>query len=73
MQYCCKVGAMKKSEKDAKQALRKHPHVLESDHVSVVTRKGGGMQYNQGQAVKQGFGSGLKDIAAALRSKKGKG
>jgi hypothetical protein len=61
---------VKKSEKAAKEGLRRHPHALESDHVSVTTRKGGGLQYNQGQAVKQGFGSGLKDIAAALKPKK---
>ncbi len=61
---------MKKSEREAKEALRKSAHVLESDHVSKVTRKGGGMEYNQGQAVKQGFGSGLRDIAAHLKKKK---
>jgi hypothetical protein len=63
---------VKKSEKQAKEALRKHPHALESDHVSVVTRKGGGLQYNQGQSVKQGFGSGLKDILAARAAAKKK-
>lgn len=61
---------MKKSERQAKEALRNHPQALDTDHVTVVTRRGGGMQYNQGQAVKQGFGSGLKDIAASLKKKK---
>lgn len=60
---------MKKSEKQAKEALRKHPQVLDTDHVTVVTRKGGGMQYNQGQAVKQKAGSGLRDIASFLKKK----
>lgn len=60
---------MKKSEKQAKEALRKHPQALDTDHVAVVTRKGGGLQYNQGQAVKQGFGSGLKDIIASRKKK----
>ncbi len=59
--------AVKKSEKQAKEALRRHPQVLDTDHVAVVSRKGGGLQYNQGQAVKQGFGSGIRD---ALRKKK---
>lgn len=61
---------MKKSERQAKEALRKHPQVLDTDHVTVVSRKGGGMQYNQGQAVKQKTGSGLRDIAAHLKRKK---
>ena len=60
---------MKKSERQAKEALRKHPQVLDTDHVAVVTRKGGGMQYNQGQAVKQKTGSGLRDIVAHLRGR----
>jgi hypothetical protein len=61
---------VKRSEKQAKEALRKHPQVLATDHVAVVTRKGGGLQYNEGQAVKQKFGSGLRDIAASLKKKK---
>jgi hypothetical protein len=61
---------VKKSERQAKEALRKHPQALDTDHVAVVSRKGGGMQYNQGQSVKQGFGSGLKDIAASLKKKR---
>lgn len=62
---------MKKSEKAAREALRRHEgSVMKGDHVPVVTRRGGGLQYNQGQAVKQGFGSGLKDIMAARRAAK---
>jgi hypothetical protein len=61
---------VKKSEKLAKDALRRHPQALETDHVIKVTRKGAGMEYNQGQSVKQGFGSGLRDIAASLKKKK---
>ena len=65
---------MRKSEKEAKERLRRHPQALETDHVAVVGRKGGGLQYNQGQSVKQGFGSGIKDIVAARRAaKKAKG
>lgn len=61
---------MKKTEKQAKESLRNHPQALQTDHVTVVTRKGAGMQYNQGQSVKQGFGSGIKDILAARRAAK---
>ncbi len=61
---------MKRSEKEAKEALRRHPQVLHTDYVAKVGKKGGGLEYNRGQAVSQGFGSGLKDIAAALRKKK---
>ena len=60
---------MKKSEKQAKAALRNHPQALQTDHVTVVTKKGAGMQYNQGQAVKQGFGSGIRDILASRKKK----
>lgn len=60
---------MKKSEKQAKEALRKHPQALNTDHVAVVTRKGARLEYNQGQAVKQKTGSGLRDIVAHLRGK----
>lgn len=60
---------MKKSEKQAKEALRNHPQALKTDHVIAVTKKGAGMQYNQGQAVKQGFGSGLRDILSSRKSK----
>lgn len=49
---------MKRSEKAAKEALRQHPNIIAQDCVSVVTRKGTHIEYNQGQAVKQGFGSG---------------
>lgn len=67
---------MKRSEREAKEALRRHPQALETDHVAVVGRRGGGLQYNQGQSVGQGFGSGLKDIlaarAAAKKAKRGK-
>lgn len=60
---------MKKSEKQAKEALRKHPQVLDTDHVIKVNRKGGGMEYNQGQSVKQGFGSGIRDILGSRKKK----
>lgn len=61
---------MKKSEKAAKDKLRNHPGVFENDMVTRVTRKGTRMEYNEGQAVKQKFGSGLRDIAASLKKKK---
>jgi len=65
---------MKKSEKRAKEALRNvHRHDVNGvapDHVPVVTRRGGGMQYNEGQAVSQGLGSGIRDIMAARRAAK---
>lgn len=61
---------MKKSEKAAKEALRNHPGVFEVGHVARVTKKGTRLEYNQGQAVKQGFGSGLRDILGS-RKKKG--
>lgn len=61
---------MKKSEKAAKDALRNHPAVADVDHVAVVNRKGARLEYNQGQAVKQKTGSGLRDIAGYLRGKK---
>ena len=60
---------MKKSEKQAKEALRNHPQVQATDHVIRVTKKGAGMEYNQGQAIKQGFGSGIKDILASRKKK----
>lgn len=41
---------------------------MRGDHVVVVTKKGARMEYNQGQSVKQGAGSGLKDIAAAIKA-----
>lgn len=62
---------MKKSEKAAKEALRQHPGVFEVGHVARVTKKGTRLEYNQGQAVKQAPGSGLRDIAGFLRKKKG--
>lgn len=61
---------MKESEKRAKEALRNNHKVNgneQLDHVVVVKKKGTHIEYNQGQAVKQKFGSGLKDIAAHLR------
>jgi hypothetical protein len=61
---------VKKSEKLAKEALRNHKNINRADHVAVVTRKGTRMEYQQGQAVSQGFGSGIKDIMAARRAAK---
>lgn len=58
---------MKKSEKEAKDKLRNHQGIYEVGHVARVTKKGVSMEPNQGQAVKQKFGSGLRDIAAHLR------
>lgn len=60
---------MKKSEKAAKEALRNHPGVFSLDHVAQVTRKGTRLEPNMGQAVKQGFGSGIKDILASRKKK----
>lgn len=60
---------MKKSEKAAKAALRNHPQVQATDHVIKVTKKGAGMEYNQGQAVSQGFGSGIRDALASRKKK----
>jgi len=54
---------VKKSEKLAKERLRQVTgRSGDMDRVVVVTKRGGGIQYNEGQAVSQGFGSGLKDI-----------
>lgn len=62
---------MKKSEKQAKEALRQVAGRRgDLDNVPVVTRKGARLEYNQGQAVKQKTGSGLRDIAAFLSKKK---
>lgn len=61
---------MKKSEKEAKDKLRRSTHSLDSDHVTVVNRKGARLEYNEGQAVKQKFGSGVKDIVGFLSKKK---
>lgn len=61
---------MKKSEKEAKKRFRDLPHHLDSDVVPVVTRKGCRMDYNEGQAVSQGFGSGIRDILAARKAAK---
>lgn len=59
---------MKKSEKQAKEALRQVAGRRgDLDNVIVVTKKGARFEGNQGQAVKQGFGSGIRD---ALRKKK---
>jgi hypothetical protein len=60
---------VKKSEREAKEKLRNHPQVQATDHVIQVTKKGAGMEYNQGQAVKQGFGSGIRDALAARKKK----
>jgi hypothetical protein len=61
---------VKKSEREAKNKLRNHENIAAADHVPVVTRKGTRMEYNVGQSVKQGFGSGIRDIIAS-RKKKG--
>ncbi len=61
---------MKKSEREAKKKLRNHEAIAAQDHVPVVTRKGARMEYNVGQSVSQGFGSGLRDILGS-RKKKG--
>lgn len=66
---------MKKSEKRAKEALRNNHKVNGNemlDHVVVVGKRGAHIEYNQGQAVKQKFGSGLRDAANHLRGKKGR-
>lgn len=60
---------MKKTEKQAKEKLRNHENVNRAEHVTVVTRKGVRMEYQQGQAVKQGFGSGIRDIIASRKKK----
>jgi hypothetical protein len=62
-------GTLKKSEKQAKERLRNHPAIADIDHVAVVTKKGARLEYNQGQAVKQGFGSGLRDILGSRKKK----
>jgi hypothetical protein len=60
---------VKKSEKEAQERLRRmEGPAMKGDHVAVVGKKGGGLQYNAGQAVPQGRGSGLKDIAAAIKA-----
>ncbi len=62
---------MKKSAKEARERLwRMEGPVMKGDHVPVVTKKGGGLQYNQGQSVSQGFGSGIRDMLSG-RKKKG--
>lgn len=63
---------LKKSEKDAREKLRKHPINLAGENVIVVKRKGGHIEPQQGQAVKQKFGSGLLDVIDAARKAKGK-
>lgn len=61
---------MKRSEKDAKEQLRQVAgRQGDLDNVTVVTRKGARMEYNQGQAVKQGFGSGIRDIIASRKKR----
>lgn len=65
---------MKKSEKAAREALRRHEGVqMKGDHVPVVTRKGARLEYNQGQSVSQGFGSGIRDMLAGRKKKGGQG
>lgn len=59
---------MKDSEKKAKEKL-KRKDLSDIDHVPVINRKGGRIEYNDGQSVSQGFGSGLRDIAKAMRKK----
>jgi hypothetical protein len=63
---------VKKSEKEAKDRIRGQfaGQVLNNDQINVVTRKGARTERNEGQAVKQKFGSGLKDIAASLKKKR---
>jgi hypothetical protein len=66
---------VKASEKRAKEALRNNHKVNgneQLDHVVVVGKRGAHIEYNQGQAVKQKRGSGLRDIAAHLRGGKKK-
>jgi len=62
---------VKKSEKQAKEALRQVAGRRgDLDNVIRVTKKGARFEGNQGQAVPQGFGSGLKDALAALKKPK---
>jgi len=61
---------VKKSEKQAKEALRQvNGRNGDMNTVTVVTRKGAHMEGNQGQAVSQGFGSGIKDLLAGRKKK----
>jgi hypothetical protein len=62
---------VKKSEKAAKERLRQvNGRNGDLDTVTVVTRRGAHMEGNQGQAVSQGFGSGIRDMLSGR--KKGK-
>lgn len=61
---------MKRSEKEAKEALRQVAGRRgDLDNVIRVTKKGAGFEANQGQAVKQGFGSGIRDMLAGRKKK----
>ncbi len=62
---------MNKREKAARDALRNHPQVQATDHVIKVTKRGARMEYNEGQAIKQKPGQGLKDIVSFLKGNKG--
>lgn len=61
---------VKRSEKDAKEQLRQVAGRRgDLDNVVVVTRKGAHIEGNQGQAVKQGLGSGIRDIIASRKKR----
>jgi len=61
---------VKKSEKQAKEALRQVAGRRgDLDNVVVVTRKGARIEGNQGQAVSQGFGSGIRDMLSGRKKK----
>jgi hypothetical protein len=63
---------VKKSEREAKEALRQVAGRRgDLDNVIRVTKKGAGFEGNQGQAVPQGFGSGIKDLLSGIGKKKG--
>lgn len=57
----------RKSEAEAREKLRRKD-LSGIDHVAVVGKKGGGLEYNEGQSVSQGRGSGLKDVIAAAKA-----
>jgi hypothetical protein len=61
---------VKRSEKEAKERLRRLEGPLDKNQVIVTSRRGGGIQRNEGQSVSQGFGSGIKDILAGRRAAK---
>lgn len=64
---------VKKSEREAKERLRNHEGLAGDNMVTRVTRKGASIEFNEGQSIKQGFGSGIKDILAARAAKKARG